>query len=66
MRGLKVSRGIYLAEEVLAEAGIADEVEVEILDQLIKITPIDQNKKKNTLIKESPVWDQIRMENPDE
>ena len=60
----KVTPGLFITEEMLEQAGIEGEVEIEILDHLIKIYSSARLEKTKTLNRDSPVWDNVRMEGP--
>lgn len=62
----KVSPGIFLSEEILQQAGIGDEARIEVLENLIRITPSDGRGHKGMLSRDSPIWDQVMMGSPDE
>jgi hypothetical protein len=60
---MKVTPGIYISGEMLKKAGIEqDEVKIEIEKNLIRIVPAAPHKKSTLLSKDSPIWDQVAMD----
>jgi hypothetical protein len=59
---MKLTPGIFISEDMLKKAGISEnEVKIEVLSKLIKITPFDESEKIGPLAKNSPLWDMVSM-----
>lgn len=60
---MKISPGIYISEELLKKAGIdQNEVKIEVQENLIRIYPAHSSDKTGPLAKNSPLWDNVAME----
>lgn len=57
---VKITSGLYIPTPILIEAGLdQDEVEIEVFDHQIRITPSHEPMQKGIIAANSPFWDCI-------